>query len=55
MRHAANEGFLLSNQEVKRDILIPRYYDPRIEAELETLANEHILTSIAECVNEGHL
>jgi hypothetical protein len=50
VRHQSNEGFLLSTSEVQRDIFIPRYYDPRIEEDLEDLSASHHLASIDEMV-----
>lgn len=46
MRRAANEGFILTNRDIKRHIFIPRYYDPRIDEELHALSAKHDLHSI---------
>jgi hypothetical protein len=50
MRHAANEGFILTSRDIKRDILIPRYYDPRIDEELHALSATNDLRSIDSLV-----
>jgi hypothetical protein len=55
MRHAANEGFLISSREVKNEILIPRFYDPRIDEELAGLAEDYTLRSIDEHVANAEL
>ncbi len=55
MRHEAQEGFLLSAGAVQNDILVPRFYDPRIDVALETLADTHDLMSIDQLVASGLL
>jgi type I restriction enzyme M protein len=55
MRHKANQGFILTNRDIKRDILIPRYYDPRIEEELHALSADNRLVSIDLCVSQGQM
>ena len=55
MRHAANEGFILRSNEVKNGILIPRYYDPRIEEELDSLSDSYTLVSVDDYVALGQL
>lgn len=55
MRATRQAGFLLTNKSIRRDILIPRYYDPRIGQELDTLANDHHLVSLDSLVDAGHL
>lgn len=55
MRHAHQEGFLLQGSSIRREILIPRYYDPRIGERLEDLAEGNNFVSIDELVAAGHL
>lgn len=55
MRGAGRIGFVLSAQDVKRDILVPHYYDPTITARLEELEETHTLWSIADLLSSRHL
>jgi hypothetical protein len=55
MRHFSSEGFLVPAGEIANDILIPRYYDPRIDDELEFLSATHHLVRIDSLVADGHL
>jgi hypothetical protein len=55
MKSQRQEGFLLRGGKVANDILIPRYYDPRVSAELETLRTECHLVSLSELVRAGHV
>lgn len=48
-------GFLLQRSEIKNSILIPRYYDPEIEADLEGMSETHDLVTVEELVNDGVL
>jgi hypothetical protein len=50
VRHAVESGFLIADSRIKADILIPRYYDPRIASSLEQLLPDHELLSIDELV-----
>src|SRR2546423_1246014 len=55
MRSLHQEGFLLPNSAVKREILIPRYYDPRIQEQLEVISQDHHLVSLDELIAVGHV
>lgn len=55
MRHPVERGFLLRAGDVHRDIFVPRYYDPRIAADLSSLSPSHKLVSIDELVADGHV
>lgn len=50
MRHEPQDGFLIVQSDVAKDILIPRYYDPRIARSLNLLESDHRLISIQEMV-----
>ena len=53
MRRAAQLGFRVRANEVRNDILVPRYYDPEIEANLDGLAATHDLVSIGDLIKAG--
>ena len=55
MRRTGERGFLLRAGEVVGDILIPRYYDPRISDDLAALAESHRLIPLNTLVSEGSL
>lgn len=55
MKRQRQDGFTLSNREVRNDILIPRYYDPRIAADLDELNADFELISLRELVHNGML
>jgi hypothetical protein len=55
MRFASERGFLLRSADVRNNILTPRYYDPRIAAELDVLASTHNLRSINQLIADGAL
>jgi type I restriction enzyme M protein len=55
MRHTAQEGFLISSAAISNDIFIPRFYDPRIEEQLETLSLTHQHFSIDDLVARGFI
>jgi hypothetical protein len=55
MRHEAQEGFILPHSRVLNDILVPRYYDPRISERLSRLAATHTLSTISDLVERGYL
>jgi hypothetical protein len=55
MRHASNDGFMVAVGDIANHILIPRYYDPRIEEELESLSDTHHLVRIDELIAAGHV
>lgn len=55
MSRTRQAGFTLSTREVRNNILIPRYYDPRIERDLEDLRDEFVLVSLSDLIAQGHL
>lgn len=55
MRRAAERGFLLRADSIVRDIVIPRYYDPRIRDDLAVLAESYHLATLNDLVAEGQL
>ena len=48
-------GFLLPHEEISRNVLIPRYYNPEIPREMERLAADYELTPLGDLVNENKL
>lgn len=48
-------GFMKRLSEIRNNIFIPKYYDPDIEADLDSLADTHELVSIQHLVNERAL
>ena len=50
-----HRGFPLSQETIVRDVLIPRYYDPAIEAERSRLGGEYRFITLGELVNRGAL
>lgn len=55
MRHEAQTGFLINVREIRRDIFIPRYYDPRLERSLSVLSEFHNLRTIDDLFQTGEL
>src|ERR1035437_4851700 len=55
MRHLAQEGFVIPSSQILNDILIPRFYDPRIELQLEELSATHTLYSLDELVERDFI
>jgi hypothetical protein len=55
MRHEANSGFLKAIQDIRSDIFIPRYYDPRIALECRKLNRRHSLISLDTMTERGQL
>ena len=43
-------GFLLSSDQIKNKILVPKYYNPEIEADLLNLHHTHDLVSLEEMI-----
>lgn len=43
MRRDVESGFVLSSKQIRNDIFIPRYYDPRINQRLKRLGTDDIL------------
>lgn len=52
---SSNLGFKISRSSLQGNIFIPRYYDPKVEQELEALSETHDLHSIEELVEQGVL
>ena len=46
-------SYVLKNSEVKDNILIPKYYDPELYAEIIGLANTHNLFLLGDLLDEG--
>lgn len=55
MRHEAQSGFMISNANVRNDILIPRYYDPRIAQDISELTKTCDLVTIQKLVENDCL
>jgi len=55
MRVASNTGFMLRASQVRNDIFVPRYYDPRIERDLDALSATHELVSLRDLIRRGDL
>lgn len=55
MRQASTEGFLKPVHDIRSDIFIPRYYDPRIAEERERLRSDFDLVSLDELKTTGRL
>lgn len=51
MRPAPQLGFRISDEEIRNDILVPRYYDPEIDELLAALVPTHELVSIGELID----
>lgn len=52
MKRQSQEGFVLDLSEIRNDIFIPRYYDPRIQEELDSLRRDFSLVTLAQLVEE---
>lgn len=52
MKRPTDEGFTLSFADVRNDILVPRYYDPRIQEQLEALADDFELITLKDLIAE---
>jgi type I restriction enzyme M protein len=52
---ARNQGFLLDISDIQRDILIPRYYDPRLKSSLEALADACDFVTLDDLTKAGEL
>jgi type I restriction enzyme M protein len=48
-------GFSISRQDIKTNVLCPRYYDPELDAELNDLRETHTLHMFGELVTQGVL
>lgn len=48
-------GFVIDRKEVSNNVLCPRYYDPQVDCELDTLRKTHDLLVLGELVENGVL
>jgi len=48
-------GFLVKNSDIVSNILVPRYYDPTIEEDLDKLSDSYSVVSLEQLVNDGVL
>jgi type I restriction enzyme M protein len=48
-------GFLLPSSELKKRVLVPKYYSPEIDAELSRLAKTHKLVTVGDLLTSGVL
>jgi hypothetical protein len=55
VKQQKQEGFVLPATDVVNDILTPRYYDPRIAADLEALQGQFYLVRLSQLVKDKHL
>jgi len=46
-------GFYLQSNSLRRQILVPKYYNPEIEASLKALESTHRMHSLGELVDDG--
>jgi hypothetical protein len=52
MRRRVESGFLVGQSDIRNDIYIPRYYDPRIEQDLRELEDFDVV-SLGELISSG--
>lgn len=50
-----NPSFVLNSDAIAKDILIPRYYDPRVAERLAELDATHELVTLRELVEQRHI
>ncbi len=55
MRHSAQAGFMISSSEVLKDVLIPRFYDPRIEDQLNDLLIHYTIFTLDELAAQNFI
>lgn len=55
MKRVQQDGFVLDESDVINDILIPRYYDPRITEALDALGVDFHVTALSALIAEGHI
>ena len=48
-------GFLLKSSAVRGSVLIPKYYNPEIKAQLDNLRHTHDLVLLGELIQQGHI
>ena len=52
---ADHRGFLLPCESVVNDVLIPRYYNPEIDAEMARLGSDYTFIALSDLVEQGVL
>lgn len=52
---SGNPGFSRSLSEIRKGVFIPKYYDPKLEADVRVFEKVHRLVSLARLVKEGVL
>jgi hypothetical protein len=52
---SGNPGFIRQLSTLRKSVFIPRYYDPKLEADLAALTESHRLVSLANLVKGGVL
>jgi hypothetical protein len=55
LRRVDHLGFRVSPADVVNQILVPRYYDPELKADIEAMANSHELVTIRQLTDSGQL
>src|SRR4051794_7208572 len=55
MKTGARLGFRITAEEIRRNILVPKYYDPEIDERLAALSDTHELVSVQELLDSGRL
>jgi hypothetical protein len=55
MRRQAETGFLVAGADIRNDIYVPRYYDPRIAAELQAISDTHDLLLLGDLIAAGNI
>ena len=48
-------GFVLNSRDIKNLVLVPKYYNPEIDAELKRLKETHTLVSVGSLIDDGVL
>lgn len=49
----ARKGFLINNARIINNVLVPKYYDPTIEHDLEAISKTHDLVNVNDLVEKG--
>lgn len=52
---ASRLAFEISSDDIRNNILVPKYYDPEIDRALAELAGSHDLPSIGELIDANHI
>ncbi|MBK8205339.1 MAG: N-6 DNA methylase [Planctomycetes bacterium] len=53
LREYSRLGYELKSNQIRENILAPRYYDPEVQAALERLSSSHELISVQELLERG--